>query len=134
MPATLQKTFRVGFGFDRKETHGPNQISRKELEVVRAPTCFDGSSAIVTFFWMVSENVTFWKGWLSDLQRLGMKRSRIESPGFDVFDDCKVSFPWQDFPMKSLMFTLSPIIMVQWKITLNERIRILEIHSFSTEP
>ena len=31
-------------------------------------------------------------------------------------------------------FTLSPIIMVQWRTTLNERKLILGIHPFSTEP
>ena len=30
--------------------------------------------------------------------------------------------------------TLSPIIMVQWKRILNERMPILEIHPFSSEP
>ena len=34
----------------------------------------------VTFFGMV-KTWPFWLRWLSDLQRLGMKRSRIESPG-----------------------------------------------------
>ena len=35
---------------------------------------------------------------------------------------------------KQVSVTLSPIIMVQWKITPNERKLILETHPFSTEP
>ena len=61
------------------------------------------------------EIIQFWRAYFSD----GLVTSKHET--FSLIRRIK-------------MATLSPIIMVQCKITLNERTLILEIHPFSTEP